>query len=165
MYYWVNYFRLLVPKRLYRARLRDTLVQLDQRSDRDYIERRVNYYNKFDADVPLNAVLWKECAIPLCSQSMCRQKVYFFDTFEYTRWFSGHLLWSLCEGDVTFVPPIPSIVKSRPLTVHNENSVLLKLDKVRHFIFVKDKLSFKKKADKIVFRGKIGRAGYCKFQG
>ncbi len=33
--------------------------------------------------------------------------------------------------------------------------VLLKMDKVRHFIFVKDKLSFAEKKDQAIFRGKI----------
>ena len=41
-------------------------------------------------------------------------------------------------GDLVSVPNIPSIVKSRPLVAGNENSVIMKLDKVRHFIFIKD---------------------------
>ena len=50
---------------------------------------------------------------------------------------------------------MPSIVKSRPIMGNNENSVLLNLDKVRHFVFLRDKREFVKKENKAIFRGKI----------
>jgi len=50
---------------------------------------------------------------------------------------------------------MPSIVKSRPIFGDNRNSVLLKLDKVRHFIFIRDKMQFGEKLNKIIFRGKV----------
>ena len=56
---------------------------------------------------------------------------------------------------MTYVPEFPSVVKSRPLCENNHNSVVLKLDKVRHFIFVDDEKSFEEKDFKVVFRGKI----------
>ena len=48
-------------------------------------------------------------------------------------------------------------MKSRPIKGNNANSVLLKLDRVRHFLFVNDRLKFTEKADKVVFRGLIGQ--------
>ena len=74
----------------------------------------------------------------LSEHKMSKQKVYFFDTYQYTRWFSDQFQWGFCPGDVTFVPDYPSIVKSRPLTDDNANSIVMKLDKVRHFIFVEE---------------------------
>lgn len=76
---------------------------------------------------------------------MTRQKVYYLDTLEYARCFDGNNKWNLLPGDITYVEDIPTIVKSRPIHGENQNSVLLKMDKVRHFIFVKDKLSFAEK--------------------
>jgi len=82
--------------------------------------------------------------------------VYVFDTQRYTRFFNPDLKISLLPGDITYVPPTPSIVKSRPLTPGNSNSVVLNLDRVRHFIFVHDKIQYEDKSDRILFRGKVG---------
>ncbi len=71
-----------------------------------------------------------------------------------TRWFPPHLRWSYLPGDVYFTPDVPTVVKSR-LLVDNQNSVLLKLDKLRHFMYVNDGKSFREKKDCVIFRGKI----------
>lgn len=76
-----------------------------------------------------------------------------------TSWTSHAGFRNTCVG--TFVqvtcilPPCPCIVKSRLLTEDNSNSVILKLDKLRHFLFVHDRKSFREKQDKVIFRGKI----------
>ena len=70
--------------------------------------------------------------------------------------FQQHLKWKLCPGDITYVPEVPSIVKSRPIVEGNENSVVMKLDKIRHFIYVDDRKRFTDKKDMAIFRGKIG---------
>lgn len=46
-------------------------------------------------------------------------------------------------------------MKSRPLTDDNVNSIVMKLDKVRHFIFVDDKKAFTEKKNMVIFRGKV----------
>lgn len=150
IYYFINLCRLLVPKIVYRMRLHNRIASLNQRSDRDYILQRVNYYNKLSAGtvLPLSSPILK-------NHKMGRQKVYFFDTYQFTRWFSDDFHWGFCPGDVTFVPEYLSIVKSRPLTEDNTNSVVMKLDKIRHFIFVKDKIPFSAKKDMAIFRGKV----------
>lgn len=58
-------------------------------------------------------------------------------------------------GDVYFTPEFPAIVKSRLLKNDNEYSVLLKLDKLRHFMFVNDPVPFSGKSNQAIFRGKI----------
>lgn len=159
VYYSVNMLRMLMPKWYFRMKLRRTLSVVSQRKDRAYIEQRVNYYNKLSHEVQLPA-----SASHLSEHKMGRQKVYFFDTYQYTRWFSDSFQWGFCPGDVTFVPEYPSIVKSRPLTDDNENSIVMKLDKVRHFIFVNDKKTFAEKKNMAIFRGKVkGKASRKKF--
>ena len=159
IYYSVNLCRLLVPKSFFHMRLRSRLATLSRRSDKDYIEQRVNYYNKLVGPVALPAA-----APHLADHKMARQKVYFFDTYQYTRWFSDSFQWGFCPGDVTYIPEYPSIVKSRPLAPDNENSVVMKLDKVRHFIFVNDKKPFASKKDMAIFRGKVkGKASRREF--
>ena len=150
VYYGVNMLRMLVPKRLFQNKLSRKLVSASLRDDWDYIEQRVNYYNKLSEQIALPST-----APRLVEHKMGRQKVYFFDTYQYTRWFLDSFQWGFCPGDVTYVPEYPSIVKSRPLTEDNENSVVMKLDKIRHFIFVSDKKTFTEKKDMAIFRGKV----------
>ena len=150
IYYSVNALRLVIPKGIFRLRLQGKLSSLSRRKDKDYIERRVDYYNKLSGTVQLPS-----SAPHLSEHKMSKQKVYFFDTYQYTRWFSDQFQWGFCPGDVTFVPDYPSIVKSRPLTDDNANSIVMKLDKVRHFIFVEDKKAFTEKKNMVIFRGKV----------
>ena len=150
IYYSVNALRLIIPRGIFRLRLQGRLSSLSRRKDKDYIERRVDYYNKLSGTVPLPS-----SAPRLSEHKMSKQKVYFFDTYQYTRWFSDQFQWGFCPGDVTFVPDYPSIVKSRPLTEDNANSIVMKLDKVRHFIFVDDKKAFTEKKNMVIFRGKV----------
>lgn len=64
-------------------------------------------------------------------------------------------------GDVNYFVPEPTLVKSRPIRAslegeHNsKNSVLLKLNKYRHFNFTEDLISYKNKKGKIFYRGGI----------
>ena len=150
IYYLVNNLRQLQPKFIFRSRLASTLASLEQRKDKEYIMERVNYYNKLQPLVKLPS------SAPMLSEHKVRgAKVYFYDTYEYIRWFSPSFHWGFCPGDVVFVPEYPSVVKSRPLCEGNENSILLKLDKIRHFIFVKDNKKFTDKKDLVIFRGKV----------
>lgn len=70
---------------------------------------------------------------------------YFFDQHDVTRWFPKCFRWNFCPGDVYFTPDTPTVVKSRLLTGDNSNSVILKLDKLRHFMFVHDTIPFRQK--------------------
>ena len=86
-----------------------------------------------------------------------KQKDYFFDSYEYTRYFDKKLMISYKFGDVTTIPDEPSIVKSRPIKGNNSNSVILKLDKTRHFTFVKDKKHFIDKKNILIGRHALGK--------
>ncbi len=47
------------------------------------------------------------------------------------------------------------ITKSRPIAGSNENNILLKLDKARHFVSVDDRKDFNKKNNLLIGRGGI----------
>ena len=152
VYYAYNYMRRIIPKSLFRFLLKYTLKGAEKREDYAYILQRVDYYNRLTGNESKNL----DGLTLLSEHKLGRQKVYYFDTVQYTRWFPQNLRWNMCPGDVTFVPDVPSIVKSRPLVPGNENSVLMKLNKIRHFIFVHDRKSFAEKKNMAVFRGKVG---------
>lgn len=80
---------------------------------------------------------------------------YFFDLYRNTRYFDPQLQLSYLFGDVTRIPDEPTIVKSRPITDGPLNSVVMKLNSVRHFRFVSDRLPFDQKKDLIVSRNVV----------
>ena len=143
-YYIRSYLREYTPKKL------------DQRQDKEEIMRRVNYYCKLDKGSNFNRQMWSDKAIMLQDQPFTGQKTYYFDAMEYARYFSQDLRWILDAGDKPYVAPEPAIVKNRPIVEHNENSVILNLDKNRHFLFVRDNKPWRDKKNMTIFRGDLG---------
>ncbi|WP_244910949.1 glycosyl transferase family 90 [Helicobacter aurati] len=81
--------------------------------------------------------------------------VYYFDSEEWLRYFPNSLRWAFLYNDVSSLLNTPSIVKSRPIVPQNDCSVLLQLEKYRHFQFVHDTMDFKDKKDMLLFRGAV----------
>ncbi len=117
-----------------------------------YILKRVNYYNRLTNHSFLQASAKKISEISMKNIS----KVYYFDSMEYLRYFNKKLKINTLFGDIIHIPNSPSIVKSRPISTSNENSILLKLNKVRHFIFINDKNTFSNKKDLLIGRSILG---------
>ncbi|MDO4715439.1 MAG: glycosyl transferase family 90 [Bacteroidales bacterium] len=163
-YYIRAVLRELVPAAWCRYRLAAKLHSIDKRADANYIRARVAYYNKITHSFSLatlthgvsknGGIVRFVGRIADFKFGTC-QKVYYIDLREVTRYFSPNALISYYPGDVYEHLPQPSLVKSRLLTSGHENSVLMKLDKHRHFMFVKDPYAWEDKMNRIVFRGKI----------
>ena len=151
-YYIRNYTKVILPKYVFQRRLSKKLESINSRPDANYITSRVEYYNKLKTvqELPESSQRFGEL-----KKSKKVKSVYFLDAYTVISWFKSSFKWNYVPGDVTHIPEIPSIVKSRPIKGENQNSVLLKLVKVRHFIFVKDKLKFTEKKNKLIFRGKV----------
>lgn len=157
-YYVKNYIRQYLPLGKYRRRLKKKLAMIDN-FDAGYIESRVNYYNRLQktVELPPSAVKLSEFKLK------GRPKVYYFDAFEYTRYFSPDLKICPLLGDIIHIPDEPSIVKSRPIEGDNTNSVVMKLEKIRHFLFLNDKKQFQDKKDMLIGRGKIRQEHRIRF--
>ena len=150
-YFLRNGLRMATPKSWLRGCLPRVLAEVETRPDREYILSRVAYYNKLSGveRLPAHASLLGDFRLK------GNKSAYFFDSFEYTRWFFPSLRWAYVFGDVTQVPEWPAVLKSRPVAGDNANSVLLNLDKVRHFTFLNDAIPFREKSDRAIFRGDI----------
>ncbi|BBE17902.1 LpsA protein [Aquipluma nitroreducens] len=159
VYYVRAILRELLPDFFCRIQLKSKLKKQTD-FDIEYIQRRVNYYCKLqNCKPPFNfQVQLSEFKIP------ARIRAYYFDSYEYTRFFSKNRRATFLPGDITHVPDFPTIVKSRPIGNHNANSVILNLDKIRHFIFVNDKRSFISKKDLLVGRGAVTQSHRKRFQ-
>ncbi|MGN0068247.1 MAG: glycosyl transferase family 90 [Prevotella sp.] len=155
VYYLQSYLKLCVPRPLLRAWRGKRLKKAMESPDSEYMSDRVDYYNRLSSDLHMDERKWLSESVQLRHQPRLRQKVYYLDAFATARWFPRHLRWKLLPGDITHVPDVPSVLKSRPIDGDNANSVLLKLNRVRHFIYVDDRLPFAEKKDMAVFRGKV----------
>ncbi|MFI3304331.1 MAG: glycosyl transferase family 90 [Rikenellaceae bacterium] len=157
-YYAMCYLRYAMPRSIYQHSLDKMLQRFNNLSseEQQYIEKRVNYYCKLD---PTKITHLEPNATTLGEHKLQNKKgyhsPYFFDTYEYTRYFDDYLKWSHLFGDITHSPPTPMIVKSRPIGDNNENSVVMKLNKNRHFIYVNDSIKFEDKSNSAIFRGDI----------
>ncbi len=129
--------------------LKNFLKKINQYNS-NYIFQRVNYYNKLSDNFNLSNF------IHLKNFKYTGEfKTYYLDFFKFKRYFSPNAKFCYEFGDVILTPQFPTIVKSRPISKSNKNAVLLNLNKIRHFIFVKDSNSYNNKINKLVWRGKI----------
>ena len=149
-YYLLNYLSLILPDFLFRNRL-DKILNSFKNHEILYVKERVNYYNKLKnfQELPNKINQLKKFKIKNF------HRTYFFDTYQYTRFFDKKLKLKMLFGDIVHVPELPSVVKSRPINNNNQNSILLKLNKIRHFTFTNDKNKFENKKNKIIGRSAI----------
>ncbi len=159
-YYLKAYARQLYPSSLSRGRLNHLLEEIDKRADADEIRSRAAYYCRI---TPESIGNWESTPVihpaiqraSIGTTRVTRQKVYYHDIMEFARFFDPNQRINILSGDITYVPEVPTIVKRRPIHSENGNSVLLNLNKIRHFIFPNDKVSFDAKENSVLFRGKI----------
>ena len=156
-YYVGNLLRYCTPKIICRKLAPVRFRLPDDIEERKYVLNRVDYYNKLeDTRLPSNETIsLADFKLPRKRKDKPAHSAYFFDTYEYTRYFSDSLKIACEFGDVTRVPDIPSIVKSRPVGNANANSILLNLDKARHFMFLNDSVKFADKKDLLLGRAAI----------
>lgn len=145
----LNYW--CIPRSYYQQRLDKLLKQLDKRKDKEYIMERVNYYCKLQP----NTVLPENSPVLGDFKRKGHISVYFHDSYEILRYFPNHYKWNFLFKDINWLMETPTFVKSRPTGDDNYNSIILNMDKVRHFVFPKDNIRFEDKWDKAIFRGQI----------
>lgn len=152
----------MLPDRLYAMRLNRELERCAAMYDRDYIADRVDYYCKLSRPVTLGSDSEPIGAL----QRKGNPSTYYYDSREALQWFNPELRWHYLFGDIRDIPAEPTVVKSRALGTDNSNSVLLKLDRCRHFVYINDHLQPEEKDDRAIFRGHIGtrenRALFCR---
>ena len=158
LYYFNCIGRELVPGKYFRNQLKSRLSSISE-SEKKYLLKRLNYYNKLKAHSKINHNFPKLKSYKMPS----RHKAYYFDFIKYAKYFDEELMVDLLILDVTHVPELPTIVKSRPIKENNENSVLMKLNKIRHFNFVKYDIPYSAKKDILIWRGIATQENRIKF--
>lgn len=151
VYYLTESLHMFTPGAFFRFRRKRLLEQIQRREDKDCILARAGYYNKLSQETPLPADAKVVGRYHVLRERHMR--VYVFDASHYLKYFNPRLRFLTLPGDITHIPDYPSLTKSRPIEGDNQNSVVLLMDKPRHFIFVNDPVPFRKKKDIILFRG------------
>ena len=116
----------------------------------NYILERVNYYCKDQDKFSIS-----DDAIQVEKFKKTKSFAYYADTKKVVRYFSKSFKFDYLFGDIIHVPEFPSFLKSRPISDINQNSILLKLNAIRHYQFLNDKVLFSNKKSMAVWRGYI----------
>lgn len=139
-----------VPGRIRARKFANIQKELNDGVADESIISRVNYYNRLDDsfDCDENSHVCSELSRSVGSY-------YYFDLKEHWRIFPSDLKLNHVLGDTIHVPETPTIVKSRPIHDENKHSVLLKLDRLRHYDLFnrRDKTPFREKQSRAVWRG------------
>lgn len=150
-YYLRNYLRQLLPVSYFNSKLVSKFNHIAS-VDLDLVNKRLNYYNRLEDNCDLSSIARQLSDLKVKEE----RKTYFFDLYEFSRYFDQSLKGNFLFGDIVHIPDEPSFVKSRPIADDNKNSVVLKWDKVRHFTYIKkDKYKFSDKKNILIGRGKV----------
>ncbi|MEN1784677.1 MAG: glycosyl transferase family 90 [Bacteroidota bacterium] len=119
--------------------------------DLETLRYRLNYYHKSLAPFTLSGEAFsiKDLTLPP------KNKTYYFDLLANAVYFPQNYALGYQFGDVREVPTEPLLVKSRPIVEDNENSILLKFNKIRHYTFVQDTIDYRKKTPKLIGRASV----------
>ena len=162
-YYLRHVLAALVPRIFYRLRLQSELKRIKY-YDKEYIFSRLNYYNKKENrfTVSENSTTNKNLRrlqlgsikenIIKKNKEVKKHTTYFFDLYKLFSFFDNKKKLDFIFGDIIEAQKIPTIVKSRPI-INSDDSIILNLNKVRHFHFINDHKKFIDKKNKAVWRG------------
>ena len=110
--------RMLYPSIFLPLNRERILRDLERRDDLDYIKKRVDYYCQMcekitldDDAKTLDFLRWTH-----------KSTAYFFDAYEYARYFPQKFRAHFAFGDVNFIPQKPSFAKSRPIRSYYESA-------------------------------------------
>ncbi|WP_261903435.1 glycosyl transferase family 90 [Vibrio fortis] len=147
-YYLSNGFLAVLPSLFFRLSANILLSQKYKYAE-DSLKERVDYYCKINSQCSLS----KQDTTQVKDFKKTGGSAYYFDLLKVIKCFPRQSRFKYVNGDVTDVPDEPSFLKSRPIEGNNTNSVLLKLNAVRHYLFIEGDKPYEEKKDLLVWRG------------
>lgn len=152
LYYLKGLSQLIFPRqKSRRAKLQRAWVAMSD-DKKQKINWRANYYNCLQSDFELDKSIKPYCELRLKDH----RSRYYLDMLDIFTLFPKDIRVGYLFGDITEVPNTPTILKSRPIKINqeeNQNSVLMPLNRLRHFKVVKDHVPFLQKKNACVWRG------------
>lgn len=155
-FYAGNFAKYYMPSCIFRAWHHYRVSRLTE-EDLRYARTRVDYYVKLGPGAKLDeseAVAVKDFKFPWHKKH--RFSGYFFDLFRLVRVGRPEYRFNYLFGDINYETPSAAFVKSRPVAAEGyTRSALVKLDSIRHFAFIKDKILYAEKQPRLVFRNVV----------
>ena len=143
-----------VPRIIFRRNLRRAISCLSE-AELAEARARADYYNRMTpAQVPQSG--WTRVGdyrYPWRAKQ--HFSTYFFELDRCVKYFAPDARFDYLFGDIIHEPDAPAFVKSRPIAAGATNSVVLKLDRIRHFNFINDPKAFTTKKDMLVSRNVV----------
>ena len=163
LFYYLQYIPqvLFLPRIISRLSLKKILK--NNNSKHKYIESRVKYYLKKTGNFEVSKnsknsseLLWNQI-------SKNKQNSHFIDFYLLLKFFNRKNKVDFIYSTKDYIdstiakqhPAYPTFVKSRPIGSDNQNSILLKLNQIKLFHFIKDPKKFENKKNQAVWRGDI----------
>ena len=124
------------------------LMEFENQCISQELHARISYYIKLKEPFKLGAR-----AQSIDTFRRTKGSEYYLDLKDFLHYFPREASFMYHFGDNTDARDIPTIIKARMIGNSNENSVLFKLNKKRHFNWVNDSKSFSEKQNRLVWRG------------
>ena len=148
------------PSIISRMRLKNILNNSFQEK---YIESRVRYYFKKTSNFRVSNKGKNSSELFWNQFFKNKQNSHFIDFYNLLQFFNKKNKVDFIYSTKDYIdssiakkhPPYPTFVKSRPVGFNNQNSILLKLNQVKLFHFIKDPKKFENKKNQAVWRGDI----------
>ena len=168
-YYILCYLRGLMPRFITQRMLGMRLKEYEHlpEAEKSAIKDRVDYYMKKTTpfSIPQVNIRLSDFTLKNCKSGERKadescgyiHSTHFYDIYEYSRYFPDNMRFAYTSGDVWYNLQEPGVCKSRPIKEGNENNVLLKMNKLRHFRWVNDPYDWEDKECRILFRGAIDK--------
>ncbi len=146
-YFVFNYAYNFLPVFFFKRKYKK-LLDFERSCNQDELKFRLDYYLKIKDKIHL-----PDKAVSVKNFKKTNGTGYFLDLKEFLHYFKKNTLFAYYFGDKTSVNEFPTLVKARTIEGDNAKSILFKLNKNRHFYFVKDSTPFSSKKNSLVWRG------------
>lgn len=144
------WWRMLLPRWVRRMQRRILLRGWERRPDAGHIRDRVDFYCRRAFDPEAGGDVAASEVTPRRYHSK-----YALDLGRYLRSWPGSARLCFFAGDVWENPPAPTLIKARRLGEGEDNGVLMKLNRRRHYRHPVDLVPFEEKRPILFFRGDI----------
>jgi hypothetical protein len=123
-------------------------MEFEKQCDPTKLDARISYYIKLKEPFKLEGDTQS-----IGTFRRTKGSDYYLDLKDFLHYFPDEACFLYHFGDNTAFRHIPTIIKARKISGINENSILFKLNKKRHFHWVNDSKSFSEKKNGLVWRG------------
>ena len=124
------------------------LMEFEKQCDPVELDARISYYIKINKHFKL-----EDGTQSIGTFTRTKGSDYYLDLKDFLHYFPREFTFQYHFGDNTEYRATPTIIKAREISIVNENSILFKLNKRRHFHWVSDSKAFSEKKNALVWRG------------